>query len=97
MDIRTETPADFDAIRAVHTEAFAPSPVEAKLVDDLRADGALVTDLCLVATEAEAVIGHIAYSRATLDSGHEILVLAPMASCRHISARRSAFNSSASR
>ena len=79
MDIRTETPADFDAIRAVHTEAFAPSAVEAKLVDDLRADGALVTDLCLVATEGDAVIGHIAYSRATLDSGHEILVLAPMA------------------
>ena len=79
MDIRTETPADFDAIRAVHTEAFAPSPVEAKLVDDLRAEGALVTDLCLVASEGEAVIGHIAFSRATLDpSGHEILVLAPM-------------------
>ena len=79
MDIRTETPADFEAIRAVHAEAFAPSPVEAKLVDDLRADGALVTDLCLVATEGDAVIGHIAFSRATLDpSGHEILVLAPM-------------------
>ncbi len=78
MDIRTETPADFGAIRAVHTEAFAPSAVEAQLVDDLRADGALVTDLCLVATEGDAVIGHIAYSRATLDSGHEILVLAPM-------------------
>jgi putative acetyltransferase len=78
VDIRTETPADFDAIRAVHTEAFAPSPVEVKLVDDLRADGALVTDLCLVATEGDAVIAHIAYSRATLDSGHEILVLAPM-------------------
>jgi putative acetyltransferase len=79
VDIRTETPADFDAIRAVHTEAFAPSPVEAKLVDDLRAEGALVTDLCLVASEGEAVIGHIAFSRAMLDpSGHEILVLAPM-------------------
>ncbi len=80
MDVRTETPADFDAIRVVHTEAFAPSPVEAKLVDDLRAEGALVADLCLVATEGERVIGHIAYSSATLDpSGHEILVLAPMA------------------
>ena len=80
MDISTETLADVDAIRAVHTEAFAPSPVEAKLVDDLRTDGALVTDLCLIATEGDNVIGHIAYSRATLDpSGHEILVLAPMA------------------
>ena len=79
MDVRTETPADFDAVRAVHTEAFAPSPVEAKLVDDLRAEHALVTDLCLVATEDDTVIGHIAYSTATLGSGHEILVLAPMA------------------
>jgi putative acetyltransferase len=78
VDVRTETPADFEAIRAVHTEAFAPSPVEAKLVDDLRAEGALVADLCLVALEGAAIIGHIAYSRATLDSGHEILVLAPM-------------------
>ena len=78
MDVRAETPADFNAIRAVHTQAFAPSETEAKLVDDLRADGALVTDLCLVATEGNAVIGHIAYSRASLDSGHEILVLAPM-------------------
>jgi putative acetyltransferase len=79
MDIRTETPADSDAIHAVHTEAFVPSTVEAKLVDDLRMEGALVRDLCLVATEGEAVIGHIAFSRAMLDpSGHEILVVAPM-------------------
>src|SRR5829696_7570797 len=78
MDIRTETPADFDAIHVIHTEAFAPSAIEAKLVDDLRAEGALVTDLCLVAAEGDAVIGHVAYSPATLDSGHEIIVLAPM-------------------
>ena len=79
MDVRTEEPADFDAIRAVHSRAFAPSEVEAKLVDRLRADRDLVPDLCLVAVEDDAVVGHIALSRATLDSGHEILVLAPMA------------------
>ena len=80
-DVRPERTADFTAIRSVHAEAFAPSAVEPKLVDDLRTEGALVADLCLVAIEDENVIGHIAYSRATLNpgSGHEILVLAPMA------------------
>jgi putative acetyltransferase len=78
VDVRTEAPADFGAIREVHTRAFAPSQVEAQLVDDLRAEGALVTDLSLVATEADRVIGHITYSSAILDSGHEVLVLAPM-------------------
>jgi putative acetyltransferase len=78
MDVRTEAPADFEAIREVHTRAFAPSRVEAQLVHDLRAEGVLVTDLSLVATEADRVIGHITYSRAILDPGHEVLVLAPM-------------------
>jgi putative acetyltransferase len=78
-DVRDETPDDAEGIRAVHTSAFAPSAVEAQLVDDLRTQDALVRDLCLVATEDDIVIGHIAFSRATLDSGHEILVLAPMA------------------
>ena len=80
-DVRPETPADFNAVRSVHAEAFAPSTVEPQLVDDLRTEGALVNEFCLVATEDDQVIGHIAFSRATLDpgSGHEILVLAPMA------------------
>ncbi len=77
-DVRPETPADVDAIRELHDAAFAPSEVEAKLVDQLRAEDAHVPDLCLVATQDDVVIGHIAFSRAKLDSGHEILVLAPM-------------------
>ena len=40
VDVRPETQADFDAIREVHARAFAPSDVEPKLVDQLRADGA---------------------------------------------------------
>ena len=81
-EVWPEAPADYDAIRAVHAKAFAPSAVEPQLVDDLRADNALVTDLSLVAAvDDDQILGHIAYSRATLDpgSGHEILVLAPMA------------------
>ena len=35
--IRPETPADYDWIRALQMEAFAPSTLEAQIVDDLRA------------------------------------------------------------
>ena len=79
LDVRPETPADFNAIRELHDAAFAPSDAEAKLVDQLRADGLHVPELCFVATDDDTVIGHVLFSRATLDPrGHEILVLAPM-------------------
>jgi putative acetyltransferase len=78
-DVRPETGADQEAIWHVHERAFGPSIAEAKLVDELRAAGDLVPELCLVAEEGGAVVGHIAYSRARLDSGHEVLALAPMA------------------
>jgi putative acetyltransferase len=77
-DVRPEAAPDHDAIRRVHELAFAPSPAEARLVDELRAAGDLVPDLCLVAVEGGEVVGHIAYSRARLESGHEVLSLAPM-------------------
>jgi putative acetyltransferase len=38
-----------------------------------------VPELCLVAVEDGDVVGHVMFSRATLDSGHEVLTLAPMA------------------
>jgi putative acetyltransferase len=78
-DVRPEEGADHDGIRHVHERAFAPSLGEAKLVEELRAAGDLVASLCLVAEEDGDVVGHIAYSRARLDSGHEALALAPMA------------------
>ena len=78
-DVRPETAADQEAIWKVLERAFAPSIGEAKLVDELRAAGDLVPDLCLVALEGGEVVGHIAYSRCGLDSGHEALALAPMA------------------
>ena len=53
----------------MHERAFAPSPAEADLVDALRAAGDLVAELCLVGLEGDAVVGHIAFSRARLDSG----------------------------
>ncbi|MGH2837674.1 MAG: GNAT family N-acetyltransferase [Thermoleophilaceae bacterium] len=77
--IRPEQPSDFDEIRRLLQAAFEPSTVEAPLVDALREEGAEVPELCLVAHEGDALAGHIFYSRARLDSGQEVLALAPMA------------------
>jgi putative acetyltransferase len=52
-------PADLAAVRRVHEAAF-PTPAEARLVDQLRAQGrALVS---LVAEQAGEVVGHILFS-----------------------------------
>ncbi len=68
MDIRTEQPADSDAIRALTTEAFATAPhssgTEAAIVDGLRKAGALT--LSLVAVEGEEIVGHVAFSPVTI-------------------------------
>lgn len=68
MLIRRERPGDVDAIRAVHLAAFAPpggTPVEAGLVDALRADEGWLPRLSLVAESAEGeVVGHVVCTRA---------------------------------
>ncbi|MGW3958635.1 GNAT family N-acetyltransferase [Amycolatopsis sp. NPDC005003] len=70
MLIRRETPADQAAIHAVHREAFrreaGVTPVEAPLVDELRAEGDLINPLSLVAVRDGAVVGHVCCSRARL-------------------------------
>jgi putative acetyltransferase len=53
--------------------------VEARLVEALRESKVHVPELCLVAIHDGSVVGHIAFSRARLDSGPEVLALAPMA------------------
>jgi putative acetyltransferase len=68
MLIRRETPADQAAIHTVHSEAFrrepGVTPVEAPLVDELRADGDLVDALSLVAVRDGEIAGHVCCSRA---------------------------------
>jgi len=59
MLIRAESSADFAAIRVVQEAAF-PSPLEADLVDQLRADGDCV--IALVSIEGDAVVGHVMFS-----------------------------------
>jgi putative acetyltransferase len=70
MLIRRETPADQAAIHSVHSEAFrrepGVTPVEAPLVDELRADGDLVDALSLVAVRDGEIAGHVCCSRARL-------------------------------
>ena len=74
MIIRSESPGDIAAIRAVEEAAFLQF-AEAKLVDDLRAAGDSV--FSLVAVEGDAVIGHAMFSR--LQAPFPALALAPVA------------------
>lgn len=74
MIIRTETPADHAAIRAIVVDAFGGEQ-EADLVDGLRRDGALTVSL--VAEVDGRIVGHVALSR--LKSPPRALALAPVA------------------
>ncbi|APG84483.1 acetyltransferase [Sinorhizobium americanum CCGM7] len=68
MIIRPETQGDIETIRQVTEAAFAGQPysdqTEARIIERLRADGALT--LSLVAEEDGEVIGHIAFSPVTI-------------------------------
>ena len=68
MIIRSETPRDLDAVRAVHIAAFAHHPfsqqTEHLIVEALRAADAL--EVSLVAEVDGEVVGHIAFSAASI-------------------------------
>ena len=74
MQIRDEQAGDADAIRALHTIAFGQSQ-EARLVDQLRADGDSV--ISLLAIEAESIVGHVLFS--PMSAPFQALGLAPLA------------------
>lgn len=76
MLIRTEAPADIAAIHAVHAAAF-PTPLEAQLLDALRAAGRLTVSV--VAEVEGRVVGHVAFSPVTIDGVGGGLGLAPLA------------------
>jgi putative acetyltransferase len=73
--VRPERPTDVAAIRIVHERAFAPSGEEADLVDALRRSAEL--ELSLVGMAEDAVVAHIAFSRAHVGD-EPVLALAPM-------------------
>lgn len=74
MEIRVETPGDFERIRFMEAEAF-PTRAESDLVDQLRGDGDIV--FSLVAVAEGAVVGHVVFSRMRSPEG--ALGLAPVA------------------
>jgi len=81
MDIlvRDEQPRDHVQVRKVNEAAFGRSD-EADLVDRLRADGAVL--LSLVAEADAAIVGHILFSRMTVETAQgpvAAVALAPMA------------------
>jgi len=81
--IRRETAADADEIRGVVARAFAkpaadgPEVMEARLVDELRADPGWIPALSLVAVEDSGVVGHVTCTRATI-AGRPALGLGPL-------------------
>lgn len=76
--IRPEQAGDAPAVRSVHQAAF-PTPVEADLVDRLRAAGKVAVSL--VAVDDERIVGHILFSPVTFDPPVDVVAfgLAPMA------------------
>lgn len=79
VGIRAEVPTDHAAIRQVNEAAFGTSE-EADLVESLRRDGLVL--LSLVAESGGRVVGHILFSRMSIDTPNGAIVaaaLAPMA------------------
>ena len=78
ISIRAERPEDLPAIRHVNEVAFE-RPGEADLVDALRGSDAWLPGLSLVAEDESGIVGHALFSLVQLDSGPDLLSLAPMA------------------
>jgi len=81
MQIRPERPEDREAVFDVNRLAFGQEN-EARLVDALRQSSAFIPELSLVALDGSDVLGHILFTRITVEgrSGtHDALALAPMA------------------
>jgi putative acetyltransferase len=77
--IRPERPDDESAVRAVNEAAFGRS-TEADLVDRLRLDGAVIVSL--VAEQDGLLVGHVLFSRISIESAAGPLpsaALAPLA------------------
>ena len=80
-NIRAETPADFDAVHALHNAAFGGTDIP-DLVADLRAQVTPLATVSLVAETAKDVpVGHVMASYAQLDTDThlvDVMVLSPL-------------------
>ena len=80
MELRSETPADHAAIRALVDAAFGGT-MESLLIDLIRASDRFVPDLSLVALADGNPVGHVLFSYVTItgEDDHQVLSLAPLA------------------
>jgi putative acetyltransferase len=75
--VRSERDDDYAGIAEVVRAAFG-SPIEPKLVEDLRASPGYVPELALVADDGD-VVGHVMFTVTHLEDGTPILMLSPLA------------------
>ncbi|HEX9598806.1 MAG TPA: N-acetyltransferase [Gaiellaceae bacterium] len=79
MIIRPETAAEHDAIRKLNDEAFG-EPIEAKIVDAIRASDRFLPDLSLVAVSEGQTLGHVISSYVDVEPGaRRVLQVGPLA------------------
>ena len=81
MHIRKETATDYEAVYSVVKRAFESAEHadgnEQDLVNALRKGDAFIPELSLVAEADGKIVGHIMFTRATVD-GKPVLALAPL-------------------
>ena len=83
MIVRRERPSDSAAVAAVHRAAF-PTPVEARLTDELREDAGFLPHLSLVAVDGGDVVGHVLATRGWIELlGAPALGLGPLGVLPH--------------
>src|SRR5438094_5697646 len=81
LQIRPETPADYDAIREVNQQAFG-KPNEARIVEAVRESPGFIPDLSLVAERDGEILGHVLFSPVAVQGEGEswaLLALGPVA------------------
>ena len=73
ITLREEVPADAEAIFTLTADAFRgkrfSDGTEPHIINRLRRDGDL--SLSLVAVKAQAIVGHVAFSKVTINSVHD--------------------------
>jgi putative acetyltransferase len=79
MEIRAETPSDYEVVGLIVEQALSPN--EARLVELIRQSDNYVPELALVAEEERRVVGYALFSYVSLkgDQLRTVLALAPMA------------------
>ncbi|WP_042162973.1 GNAT family N-acetyltransferase [Paenibacillus gorillae] len=82
MNIRTESPQDYDAVYALHDAAFGNQDEESQMVERIRKSENFVPELSIVAEQGGEIVGHLLISGAALvdqELRQEVMVLAPLA------------------